>query len=46
MISAISTGYKVNIQLIKVGKQTGYFMIDKEKNCSIVWFFLYAFGYI
>jgi hypothetical protein len=37
---------KVNFQKIKVGKQKGYFMIDKEKNCTIISFFLHSFGYI
>ncbi len=36
----------VNTQKIKVDKQKGYLMIDKEKNCTIDWFFLNSFGYI
>jgi hypothetical protein len=38
--------YKVNIQKIKVEKQTRNFMSDKEKNCTIVRFFLHTLDYI
>jgi hypothetical protein len=30
---------KVNFHKIKIGKQKGYFIIDKEKNCTVIWFF-------